>query len=143
MIGNGRRAERLSTANPFDLLCTPPNCHFVTDREFEIVLLYFAVRIRVCRCVQYGHTVFVIVLIGFVSEIGGGHSDQNISPLSSNQFNFVTVPAFNFFTGENGLPITFPNSDSDNAIVDDGCVAVGCVDCGSCLFPEDLRAAHP
>jgi hypothetical protein len=131
MIGNGCRAEQLSITNPFDLLCTPSNCHFVTGRKFEIVLLYFTVGIEFAIVCNYSNTVSVTALIGLVSEIGGGHSYHKIYPLNSNQFNFVTLPIFNFFTCENGLPIIFPNSDSDNAIVDDGCVAIDCINCGN------------
>jgi hypothetical protein len=37
MVGNGRSAEQLSIAQPFDLMRTPPHCDYVAGFEFEVL----------------------------------------------------------------------------------------------------------
>jgi hypothetical protein len=61
MVGNGRSAEQLSAAHPFDLLRTAPNCDNIACVELEILFLLFAVGIEIAICVN-AQTVVVIVL---------------------------------------------------------------------------------
>jgi hypothetical protein len=42
-VRNGRSAQQLCAAHPFNLLLCAANCDFVAGFEFEIVLLSFAV----------------------------------------------------------------------------------------------------
>jgi hypothetical protein len=92
-------------------------------------------RNRVCRCMQYAHTVVVIVLICSVSQLGSGHSDQKLSVNIVDDFDFAALSGDELLTRKYGLDFRIIlRFDGDNSVLDDCRVAVGSVNCWDYLF---------
>lgn len=102
--------------------------------KFEIVILLIAVANECTKCIQ-AYTVFVLVLIWTVSQIGSRHSDFKMGIIIVDNFNFAALSDDELLMRKYRFPLPFSiRSDGDNSVLNNCRVAVGSVNCWDELF---------